>query len=129
MLAKQRLMKISEVYDLTPMQALTLCALEPGEAVPMSRISDLLACDPSSVTGIIERLFVGKYIERREASTDRRVKTIKLTPAGVKLRNALLPKIAEKDAPNLERLTSDEVKTLKKLLIKTLPVASSSKER
>jgi DNA-binding MarR family transcriptional regulator len=121
MLAKNRLMKISEAYDLTPMQTLTLCALEPGEAVPMSQVSELLACDPSSLTGIVERLSVGSYIERREASTDRRVKTIKLTDAGIKLRDTLLPKIAEKDAPNLQSLTPEEIKELKKLLLKTLP--------
>lgn len=119
--AKHRLMKISEVYDLTPMQTLALCSLEPGESVPMSQISDLLSCDPSSVTGIVERLSVGSYIERREASSDRRIKTIKLTDAGVKLRDTLLPKIAEKGAPNLERLSVEEIKTLKKLLVKTLP--------
>lgn len=119
--AKQRLMKISEAYDLAPMQALTLCALQPGEAIPMHKISGMLACDASSVTGIVERLSVGSYIVRRESSTDRRVKTIELTAAGVKLRDTLLPKIAEKDAPNLEALTHDEIKTLKKLLVKTLP--------
>ncbi len=127
MLAKQRLMKISEAYDLTPMQALALCSLEPGEAVSMSRISDLLACDPSSLSGIIERLYVSSYIERREGSADRRIKTIQLTPVGIKLRDTLLPKIAEKDAPNLESLTSDEIKILKKLLLKTLSVSTSSK--
>jgi DNA-binding MarR family transcriptional regulator len=127
--AKQRLMKASETYNLTPMQALTLCALEPGDAVPMSQISDLLACDPSSVTGIVERLSMGAYIERREGSTDRRVKTIKLTAAGIKLRDLLLPKIAEKGAPNLEQLTADEIKTLKQLLLKTLPATSSKQHQ
>jgi DNA-binding MarR family transcriptional regulator len=125
--AKQRLMKASEAYNLTPMQALTLCSLEPGEAIPMSQISDLLACDPSSVTGIIERLSVGFYIERREGSTDRRVKTIKLTAAGITLRDKLLPKIAEKGAPNLEHLSPDEIKALKKLLVKTLPPSTPPK--
>jgi DNA-binding MarR family transcriptional regulator len=123
MLAKQRLMKISEVYDLAPMQALTLCALEPGEVVPMSQVSDMLACDASSVTGIVERLSVGSYIVRRESSVDRRVKTIELTEAGIKLRNTLIPQIAEKDAPNLKHLTQEEIETLKKLLLKTLPTA------
>ena len=126
-LAKQRLMKVSETYHLTPMQALALCSLDPGEAVPMSQISDLLACDPSSLTGIVEHLSVGSYIERRESSTDRRIKTVRLTEAGIKLRDTLLPKIAEKDAPNLENLTQNEISTLKELLAKTLPVASSSK--
>src|SRR6185312_4169011 len=79
MVAKQRLLKASEANDLTLMQGLTLCLLEPGEGVPMSAISDNLACDPSNVTGIVERLANGAYIERRESAHDRRVKTVQLT--------------------------------------------------
>jgi MarR family transcriptional regulator, organic hydroperoxide resistance regulator len=127
MTVKQRLMKLSEEYDLTLMQALTLCLLEPGDTVPMSTISDLLACDPSNVTGIVERLSVGSYIERRESHIDRRVKTVKLTEAGVALRNKLLPRITENDASNLVNLSQDEIAILKKLLQKTLPVSATLK--
>jgi len=121
MLAKQRLAKVSEEHNLAPMQAITLCLLEPSEAVPMSMISDLLSCDASNVTGIVERLSVGGYIERRELSSDRRVKTITLTPEGVLLREKILPTVAEHDAPSLKNLTAEEAATLKALLIKTLP--------
>jgi DNA-binding MarR family transcriptional regulator len=119
--AKQRLMAVSEAYDLTPMQALTLCSLEPGDPVPMSQISSILACDASSVTGIVERLAVGSYIVRREGKTDRRIKTIELTEAGIELRDILLPKIAEKGAPNLKNLSAEEITQVKHLLAKTLP--------
>ena len=127
MLAKQRLAKVSEEHGLTPMQAMTLCLLEPSEPVPMSMISDLLSCDASNVTGIVERLSVGAYIERRESSADRRVKTITLTPEGVQLREKILPSVAEHDAPSLKNLTADEAATLKALLIKTLPEETTLK--
>jgi DNA-binding MarR family transcriptional regulator len=127
MIAKQRLMKLSEAYDLSVMQALTLCLLEPGDTVPMSTVSDLLTCDPSNVTGIVERLSVGAYIERRESSSDRRVKTIRLTEAGMALRNKLLLGIIEHDTSTLTTLTQAEIKTLKKLLLKTLPVSAALK--
>jgi DNA-binding MarR family transcriptional regulator len=117
--AKQRLARCAEDNNLSIMQALTLCLLEPGEAVPMSEISDQLACDRSNVTGIVERLSVGSYIERREGSADRRVKTIELTDAGIKLRNILLPMVTDKDASNLQKLSQDEIKALKTLLLKT----------
>ena len=120
-IVKQRLMKLSEEYNLTLMQALTICLLEPDQTVPMSTISDLLACDPSNVTGIVERLSVGSYVDRRESSTDRRVKTIHLTSAGAALRNKLLPRITENDAANLGSLSPDEIAMLKQLLRKTLP--------
>jgi DNA-binding MarR family transcriptional regulator len=127
MIAKQRLMKLSDEYDLSPMQSITLCSLEPGTSVPMSAISDLLTCDPSNVTGIVERLHNGDYIERRESSEDRRVKTIRLTEAGLKLRKKLLDGISEKDAPNLADLTTAEASMLKELLQKTIPTLSDNK--
>jgi hypothetical protein len=100
LVAKQRLIKISEDYDLSPMQALTICLLEPGDTVPMSAISELLVCDASNVTGIVERLSNGSYIERKELST------------------------IENNAANLASLSEQEIETLKDLLIKVLPVST-----
>jgi DNA-binding MarR family transcriptional regulator len=128
MMAKQRLMKITEKHDLSPMQALTLCLLEPKETVAMSVISESLACDPSNVTGIVERLTTGGLIERRECATDRRVKTINLTQAGITLRTQIMLKISETDATNLADLDEDELEILKQLLIKTLPKVTATKQ-
>lgn len=127
MLTKQRLMKLAEEYDLTLMQAMTLCLIEPGIPVPMSIISELLTCDPSNVTGIVERLSVGSYIERRESPADRRVKTITLTTPGEALRDKLLPRITGYDTPNLHDLSQNEINTLKNLLLKLVPATSVTK--
>jgi DNA-binding MarR family transcriptional regulator len=121
MVGKQRLLKISESYDLSLMQGLTICLLEPGNVVPMSAISDWLSCDPSNVTGIVERLSNDHYIDRREKQSDRRVKTIQLTELGIELRKKLLPKIAADHASNLAALSPEEAATLKTLLLKTIP--------
>lgn len=127
MVAKQRLMRLSDEHDLSPMQALTLCSLEPEQTVPMSVIADFLICDPSNVTGIVERLQHGALIERRESSVDRRVKTIQLTETGIELRKKLLEGISEEGAANLESLTPAEVAMLKQLLSKTIPAVDTSK--
>jgi DNA-binding MarR family transcriptional regulator len=119
MIVKQRLMKLAEEYNLTLMQALTLCLIEPEQTMPMSAISELLACDASNVTGIVERLSVGSLITRRESSSDRRVKTIQLTPDGMRLRDKLLPRITEISAPGLAGLSPEESGRLKALLTKT----------
>jgi DNA-binding MarR family transcriptional regulator len=126
MITKQRLMKLAEEHDLTLMQALTLGLLEPGEPLPMSSISELLAIDPSSVSGIVDRLFTGSYIERREGTIDRRVKTITLTPAGLALRNKLMPRITER-CSNFDSFSETEIETLKSLLAKSLPSTTASK--
>lgn len=127
MIAKQRLMKLSDQHDLSPMQALTLCSLEPEKAVPMSVIADFFTCDPSNVTGIVERLQQGAFIARRESSVDRRVKTIQLTESGIQLRKTLLEGISEEGAPNLESLTPAEAAMLKQLLRKTIPMIDPNK--
>lgn len=121
MVAKQRLLRVSESYDLSLMQGLTMCLLEPGNVVPMAAISDWLSCDPSNVTGIVERLSKDQYIERREKQSDRRVKTIQLTEPGIELRKKLLPKVIASESSNLEALTKEEKDTLKHLLLKTIP--------
>lgn len=125
--AKQRLIKLADAHDLTMMQALTLCSLAPDTAVPMATIADFLTCDPSNVTGIVERLQQSTYIERRESSVDRRVKTIQLTASGITLREKLLDGLSEHDAPNLEQLTDAEIAILKQLIRKTIPQASIDK--
>lgn len=125
--AKQRLIRLADAHDLTMMQVLTLCSLEPEAAVPMATIAEFLTCDPSNVTGIVERLQQGAYIERRESSVDRRVKTIQLTASGVTLREKLLEGLSEHDAPNLEQLTDAEIAILKQLINKTIPIASTTK--
>ncbi len=125
--AKQRLIRLADTYDLTMMQALTLCILEPETAIPMAGIAEFLTCDPSNVTGIVERLQQGAYIERRESSVDRRVKTIQLTPSGIDLREKLMDGLSEHDAPNLEQLTSAEIAILKQLISKTIAPTGTGK--
>jgi DNA-binding MarR family transcriptional regulator len=120
-LVKQGVVKISEEYNLTLVQTLTLCLLDPDSPIPMNSMSGLLGCDPSNVTGIVDRLVVSRYVERRDSPTDRRVKTIQLTGEGEKLRNTMLDRITTYRAHNIDNLTPQEAGTLKDLLKKTLP--------
>ena len=79
---KHRMMRLSQELDLAPMQLHALRILEPGREFPMRALADSLFCDPSNVTGIVDRLEARGLIERREAEGDRRVKIVALTPAG-----------------------------------------------
>ncbi|MGP3979786.1 MarR family winged helix-turn-helix transcriptional regulator [Streptomyces sp. KR80] len=68
-------------HSLTGAQArvLGLLALEP---TPMRRIAQKLKCEPSNVTGIIDRLEARGLVERRPDPADRRVKLAAPTDAG-----------------------------------------------
>jgi DNA-binding MarR family transcriptional regulator len=61
--------------------------LEPDEPLPMSRLAGALRCDPSNVTGIVDRLEERGLIERHTSPGDRRVKMLALTPEGAVVRD------------------------------------------
>ncbi|MER6189453.1 MarR family transcriptional regulator [Streptomyces cyaneofuscatus] len=68
-------------HSLTGAQArvLGLLALEP---TPMRKIAVKLKCEPSNVTGIVDRLETRGLVERRADPVDRRVKLAAATEAG-----------------------------------------------
>src|SRR5688500_13809702 len=65
--------RAAAAYSLTAAQArlLSLLALE---SLPMRRIARTLRCEPSNVTGIVDRLEARGLVDRRPVPTDRRVK-------------------------------------------------------
>ncbi|MFJ4778958.1 MarR family winged helix-turn-helix transcriptional regulator [Streptomyces sp. NPDC088762] len=75
-------------HQLTGAQArvLNLLALEP---LPMRRIAQKLRCEPSNVTGIIDRLESRGLVERRPDPADRRVKLAAPTEEGVQTADRL----------------------------------------
>lgn len=102
--SKQTLIKIAEEYDLTVPQLYTLAFMEPDKPLQMNEIATILSCDPSNVTGIIDRMFAQAYIERQEKPHDRRAKLVSLTPDGIKLREEVVARIAKNEPPMLEKL-------------------------
>lgn len=79
-------------HSLTGAQArvLGLLSVEP---LPMRRIAQKLKCEPSNVTGIVDRLEARGLVERRPDPADRRVKLAAPTERGAataaQLRDAL----------------------------------------
>ncbi|MFC3576676.1 MarR family winged helix-turn-helix transcriptional regulator [Streptomyces yaanensis] len=75
-------------HALTGAQArlLSLLSLEP---LPMRRLAQKLKCEPSNVTGIVDRLESRGLVERRPDPTDRRVKLAVATEEGRKVAKSL----------------------------------------
>lgn len=80
--------RAAAAYSLTGAQArlLTLLALEP---LPMRRIARTLRCEPSNVTGIVDRLEARGLVERRPDPTDRRVRVAATTRQGTRTAHEL----------------------------------------
>jgi DNA-binding MarR family transcriptional regulator len=68
-------------HTLTGAQArlLSLLSLEP---LPMRKLAKKLKCEPSNVTGIVDRLEARGLVERRPDPADRRVKLAAATDEG-----------------------------------------------
>jgi len=117
---KKGLINIAETYDLSFVQVYTLCTVVPGKPLSMNEIANMLNCDASNVTGIIDRLFSREYIVRQEKPGDRRVKMVSLTPKGEELRSQIVGKILSYHSESLERLNSKQKEQLSSLLKKIL---------
>jgi DNA-binding MarR family transcriptional regulator len=88
--------------------------------MPMKEMASLLMCEPSNVTGIIDKLFARSYIAREENPKDRRIKMISLTDEGTELRQKIVKNIVDYKSDRLERLTPAEQQDLKKMMLKIL---------
>jgi DNA-binding MarR family transcriptional regulator len=98
-------------FDLTPAQGSVLRHLEPGKPVPMNSVAEVLVCDASNVTGIVDKLEARGLIERQPSADDRRVKMLVVTARGAELRQRFIARSSEPPAaiaglpvPDLRRL-------------------------
>ncbi len=102
---------------LTPGHMKTLTILDPKQPRPMGVLADMMNCDASQVTWLVDRLEERGMVERRALPTDRRVKTIALTAKGQAFRDRLMehmfeppPELMQLDAATLEALRDELAK-------------------
>ncbi|MBG0855557.1 MarR family transcriptional regulator [Streptomyces spinoverrucosus] len=101
-------------HALTGAQAklLSLLSLEP---LPMRKLAHKLKCEPSNVTGIVDRLEARGLVERRPDATDRRVKLAAATDEGRRVARSLRESLRFAREP-LAGLSEQERLTLRDLL-------------
>ncbi|GGZ51633.1 MarR family winged helix-turn-helix transcriptional regulator [Streptomyces bluensis] len=105
-------------HALTGAQArlLSLLSLEP---LPMRRLAQKLRCEPSNVTGIVDRLEARGLVERRPDPKDRRVKLAAATEEGRRLARGLRESLDFAREP-LAGLSREERESLRDLLRRML---------
>jgi DNA-binding MarR family transcriptional regulator len=109
---------------LTPGHMKALAVLDADEPRPMRAMADALSCDASMVTWLVDRMEERGLVERLALPSDRRVKTVALTPLGVDTRDRLMNALYEPPAELLS-LDTTSLETLRSQLSK-LPAASGS---
>jgi DNA-binding MarR family transcriptional regulator len=102
-------------YSLTLKHSFALHALD--EPMAMNALAERLGIDASYVTTIADQLEERGLIERQAHPTDRRVKSLALTPEGRQLRERLADELWT-DVPMLDALSAADRKTLRQLLEK-----------
>ena len=106
-------------HDLSPMQAFALRRLEPGRPLPMNELADVLGCDASNVTGIVDRLEVRGLVERRADERDRRVRNLAVTAEGAAVREDLLRRMHAPPA-EIATLSATDQRRLRDVLRRAL---------
>lgn len=118
MRSKRHMFTASESRGLTHVQGMLLVTMKPGSPRTMNELSEMMGCDASNITGLVDRLEANNYINRMADLNDRRVKKIQLSDQGCQCRKSLLKELCKAEAFDLSKLTDEEVKTLQAIIDK-----------
>jgi DNA-binding MarR family transcriptional regulator len=110
-----RTASIAQSLGLTPGHVKALLALDPDEPLAMGTLAQNFACDASTMTWLVDRLEEKGLVERKGLKNDRRVKTVALTPEGVKTKDELEARMYE-PPKFISDLDGDVLESLHKVL-------------
>jgi DNA-binding MarR family transcriptional regulator len=104
-------MRVVQELGLTPGHMKTLFELDAEEGRSMGELASALVCDASNATWLVDRLEERGLVERRPRPHDRRVKTVVLTPGGVKTKELLIERLSAppEDLVALDRADLDRL--------------------
>jgi DNA-binding MarR family transcriptional regulator len=92
---RDRFFQVLQSFGLTPGDLRALVVLDARNPRPMRALALAWRCDASNVTWMVDRLETRGLVERRMLPTDRRVKTVVLTPAGARTKAELFERLQE----------------------------------
>lgn len=82
---KQTVRRLGDELGLSVAQMDVMRRLMANGPTPMSRLADLLHCEASNLTGLVDKLEARQLVERQADPSDRRVRVLALTEDGEKL--------------------------------------------
>jgi MarR family transcriptional regulator, lower aerobic nicotinate degradation pathway regulator len=80
-------------FDITSVQFAALFAIEANPDIDATRLSHLVAFDRSTLGDVLERMETKGWIVRSATPSDRRIKLVRLTPAGEALLAQVMPAV------------------------------------
>jgi DNA-binding MarR family transcriptional regulator len=103
-------------FDLTSVQYAALHAIAHNAQVDATRLSALIAFDRSTIGDVLERMEAKGWIERTGSDRDRRIKLVRLSPAGEDLLRRVGPAVARVQQRLLTPLAEADREVLVRLL-------------
>lgn len=106
--------------DLTPVQYATLVEIKKKPGLDQASLAAIIAYDRATIGGVIDRLERKQLVERSVSKTDRRARTLSITPLGEKTLDIVAPQVEAAQDDLVENLTQAEAKQLRELLRKAI---------
>lgn len=103
-------------FDLTSVQYAALCAIRANPQVDATRLSSLIAFDRSTIGDVLERMEAKGWIVRTSSTQDRRIKLVRLSPAGLSLLRQVGPAVRRVQKRLLAPLAPQDRGTIVRLL-------------
>jgi MarR family transcriptional regulator, organic hydroperoxide resistance regulator len=103
-----------ETLELTYSQAKLLWRLEVGDTPSLKELARRCGVDPSNLAGVVDQLTERKLVLSRPAVHDKRVRIVRLTANGVRLRRRLVACLAQN--PSIESLSPKRKEQLLEIL-------------
>jgi len=114
--AHGRFAALLKPHGLTPIQALVLQAVSEEQGMSASEISKRLVLDNATLSGVLDRLADGGWIEKRNDEADRRVNRIFLSTKAARQAQTLVELRTETNNRVLADLSTEERILLTRLL-------------
>ncbi len=123
--AHRRVGAVAAAHDLTSQQLALLRRL--AAPISMGAVAQELSCDPSNVTGLIDRVERLGPVERRPDPADRRVRLLALTAKGRRVRQRLAKELMAEVSQGWA-LSNVELENLLSVVHRDLPISSGCRE-
>ena len=125
---QNRLARACSHHDLAPSSVKALLRLSGTKPTAMRELAVAFACDASYITAVVDALEQRGLATREPHPTDRRIRTVVLTPRGREVSASLLDLLSEPPA-SIAALTPQEQRELADLLEKVARADEKLAER
>ncbi|MGY2051724.1 MarR family winged helix-turn-helix transcriptional regulator [Methylobacterium sp. JK268] len=110
---------------LTSVQYAALTAIRENPEVDATRLSTLIAFDRSTLGDVLERMEAKGWILRSPSPTDKRVKLVRLSPAGARVLGEVEPAVRRVQERLLEPLAPEDRDRMMRMLTRLVDLHGS----